>query len=43
MAYGNFKNSSRKMALHKVLHDKAFNITKKLKHNGYRTYHDMIW
>ena len=31
MAYGDFKDLTRRTASHKILHDKAFNIAKKLK------------
>ena len=32
LAYGNFKDLTRRTASHKILHDKAFNIAKKLKY-----------
>ena len=31
MAYGDFKDLTSRTASHKILHDKAFNIAKKLK------------
>ena len=33
MAYGDFKDLSRRAASDEILRDKAFNITKKLKHH----------
>ena len=36
MAYGDFKNLGRRTASDKVLRDKAFNIAKNLKYNGYQ-------
>ena len=36
MAYGDFKNSTRRAAFDKLLHDKAFNIAKNPKHDGYK-------
>ena len=36
MAYGNFKDLARRTASDKVLRDKAFNIAKNPKHNGYQ-------
>ena len=36
MAYGNFKDLARKTASDKVLRDKAFNIAKILKYDGYQ-------
>ena len=36
MAYGDFKDLNRRTAADKVLHGKAFNITKNLKYNGYQ-------
>ena len=36
MAYGDFKDLNRRTAADKVLHDKAFNITKDLKYDGYK-------
>ena len=36
MAYGDFKDLARTTASHKVLRDKAFNIAKNPKHNGYQ-------
>ena len=35
-AYGNFKDLSRRIASNKMLHDKAFNIAKSLKNDGYQ-------
>ena len=35
MAYGDFKDLNR-TAAHNVLHDKAFNITKNPKYDGYQ-------
>ena len=36
MAYGEFKDLARRAASDKVLRDKAFNIAKNLKYNGYQ-------
>ena len=36
MAYGNFKDLTRRTAANKLLHDKAFNIAKDLKRDGYQ-------
>ena len=36
MDYGDFKDLARRAASDKVSKDKAFNITKNLKHNGYQ-------
>ena len=36
MAYGDFKDSKRKTAADKVIRDKAFNIAKSPKYNGYQ-------
>ena len=36
MAYGGFKDLSRRTTSDKVLHDKAFNIAKSLKYDGYQ-------
>ena len=36
MAYGDFKDLNRKTAAGKVLCDKAFNIDKNPKYNGYQ-------
>ena len=36
MAYGDFKDLARKTASDKVLRDKAFNIAKILKYDGYQ-------
>ena len=37
MAYGNFKDLARGTAADKVLRDKAFNIAKDKKYDGYQT------
>ena len=37
IAYGNFKDLSRRTASDKVLRDKAFNIAKNPKYDGYQT------
>ena len=36
MTYGDFKDLSRKTTFDKVLHDKAFNIAKNPKYDGYQ-------
>ena len=36
MAYGDFKDLPRRIASHKVLRDKVFNIAKNRKYNGYQ-------
>ena len=36
MAYGGFKDLTRRTACDKILHDKAFNITKNSKYDGYQ-------
>ena len=36
MAYGDFKDIARRTASDKVLRDKAFNIAKNSKYNGYQ-------
>ena len=36
MAYGNFKDLSRRSAFEKVLRDKGFNIAKYPKYDGYQ-------
>ena len=36
MAYGNFKDLTRRTASDKILHSKAFNIAKNPKHDGYQ-------
>ena len=36
MAYGDFKDLARRAASHKFLRDKAFNIAKNPKHDGYQ-------
>ena len=36
MAYGDFKNLTRRTASDKILHDKAFNIAKNTKYCGYQ-------
>ena len=40
MAYGNFKDLTRRTAANKLLHDKAFNIAKNLKCDGYQ--HELV-
>ena len=37
MAYGDFKDLTRRTASDKILHDKAFNIAKNPKYNGYQS------
>ena len=36
MAYGDFKDLTRRVASDKILRDKAFNIAKNLKYDGYQ-------
>ena len=36
MAYGDFKDLTRRTASDKILHDKTFNIAKYLKYDGYQ-------
>ena len=36
MAYGDFKDLARRTASDKILRDKAFNIAKNLKYDGYQ-------
>ena len=36
MAYGDFKDLTRRTASDKILHDKAFHIAKNLKYDGYQ-------
>ena len=36
MAYGDFKDLNRRTTANKVLHDKAFNIAKNSKNDGYQ-------
>ena len=36
MTYGDFKDLTRRLVSNKVLHDKAFNIAKKSKYDGYQ-------
>ena len=36
MAYGDFKDLTRRTASDKILRDKAFNIAKNLKYHGYQ-------
>ena len=36
MTYGNFEDLTRRAASEKILRDKAFNIAKNLKHDGYQ-------
>ena len=40
MAYGDFKDLTRRTAANKLLHDKAFNIAKNLKCDGYQ--HELV-
>ena len=35
MAYGDFKDLTRRTASEKILHDKAFNIAKNTKYDGH--------
>ena len=35
MTYGDFKDLNRRTTADKALHNKAFNIAKNLKHDGY--------
>ena len=42
MAYGDFKDLTRRTASDKILHNKAFNIAKNLKYDGYRRVLDSI-
>ena len=37
MAYGDFKDLTRRTASDKILHDKAFTIAKNAKYDGYKT------
>ena len=39
MAYGDFKDLTRRTAFDKMLHDKTFNIAKNLKYDGYQHGH----
>ena len=44
MAYGDFKDLNRRTAADQVLHDKAFNIAKIPKYNGYqRRFASMVY
>ena len=36
MAYGDFKDLTKRTASDKILHDKAFNIAKNAKYDGYQ-------
>ena len=36
MSYGDFKDLTRRTAFHKILQNKAFNIAKNPKYDGYR-------
>ena len=36
MAYGDFKDLTRRIVSDKILHDKAFNIAKNLKYDRYQ-------
>ena len=40
MAYGDFKDLAKKTASHKFLRDKAFNIAKNPKYDGYQSEYD---
>ena len=37
MTYGDFKDLNRRTASDKILHNKAFNITKNPKYDGYQS------
>ena len=37
MAFGDFKDLTRKIVSDKILHDKPFNIAKNSKHDGYQS------
>ena len=37
MAYGDFEDLARRTASDKILHDKAFNIAKNPKYDGYQS------
>ena len=44
MAYGDFKDLTRRTALDKLLRDKAFNIAKNSKYDGYqRGFNSMVY
>ena len=42
MAYGDFKDLTTRTVSHKILRDKAFNIDKNLKYDGYQHEHTYI-
>ena len=42
MAYGDFKDLTRKTTSEKILREKAFNITKNLKYDGYQRGLDLM-
>ena len=42
MAYGDFKDLTRRTASEKILREKAFNITKNLKYDGYQRGLDLM-
>ena len=44
MTYGDFKDLTRRTVSDKILHDKAFNITKITKYDGYqRNFASMVY
>ena len=43
MAYGDFKDLARRTASDKVLRDKAFNIAKNRKYDGYQPFGLLLW
>ena len=43
MAYGDFKDLTRRIASEKILRDKAFNIVKNLKYDGHHHGLDIFW
>ena len=43
MVYANFKDLTRRTASDKILHDKAFNIAKDLKYDGYQRDLSMVY
>ena len=42
MAYGDFKDLTRRTTSEKILREKAFNITKNLKYDGYQRGLDLM-
>ena len=42
MTYGDFKDLTRRTASEKILREKAFNITKNLKYDGYQRGLDLM-